>query len=232
MRTFAQRSLCLLALLCAPVFGQDEEEPEPSRAFQVIGYGDSFFDDILFEREKEGETVRVSLVFHPDRRSAPYQIAADTSEVRFFSVEKNQQGRERRVERGRARFPSGGGDALLLFETGPAFAQKGTYRITVMDESEEEWGPGCFRFLNFSGVPLHCQLGEFSGALEEGLSGVVGFPLEGREPLPLRLGVDADGKRKIVYATETLPDLNSGKLLVIKPPHAPNSLRLRVLTLW
>ncbi len=200
--------------------------------FSVLGYGNTFFDGIFFEVEVDGEATKVPLAFHPDRRSIVYRANNDLRELRFFSEIENERGKIVRINRGKIRLEGASGRLLLLFREGNSDSGEGDFEIQVIDESEEEWGPGGFRFLNLTGGVLHCRLGRFSGEMQEGLSAIVQFPIDVENLLRLEFSVDVDGARRVVYATETLPEPTGGKLMVIKPPLEMGSLRVRVITIW
>lgn len=211
---------------------ESESDLEEQLTFSVLGYGNGFFDGIFFEKEGDEGMEKVELVFFPDRRSPRYTVPADLASLRFFSETTDAKGRTVRVDRGQLRPPTGSERLLLLFREGPAFADKGVFDIQAIDESDDEWGAGCFRFLNLTGGSLQGALGEYAGEIEPGLSAIIRFPLDERRPLRLQFSLEQGGKKRVIYATETLPDANYGKLLVIKPPLEPDSLRIRVVMIW
>lgn len=231
MNGFGQLLLVILvttnvALLAA----QDKTE---KNVFRVLGYGDGFFQDIFFEREGfEGEIETVVLGFAPDRRSKPYQIPIDTDSVVFYREQDTGQDSKSRIEVGRVEWAPGASVATLLFLELSEFAENKEYRILFIDESPEQWGGGDFRFLNLAGSELDLRLGDETFDLQQGLPQTYTVSGKTTEPIRLSLFVDWEGERHMVYSIRTAPDPRFGKFMVIKPPTDPESLRIRVITIW
>lgn len=220
---------CLVCWVGSFLFGEELEDE--SILFRVLGYGPDFFDGIKFERETDEGAEIETLAFQPDRRSRVYRMPSSEASLTFFREEMSDEG-DGLVRRllGVVELEPDERELTLVFIEESESADEDSFLILPLNESEEVWGAGCFRFLNLSGAPLEMSLGELDGPLGQGISEVVRFKLsEPRELLKLRLSLQWEGRRQVIYSTRVLPDLRRGKLFVVKPPLEEGSLKIRVL---
>lgn len=208
-------------------FAQDVNQKE--RSFTVVGYGESFFDGLKFLDEEKEE---IELAFIPNRRSRTYLLPNKKGRIEFFIEAKNERRRTIRVPQAVVDIDEGISAALLIFMFEGENRRQLPYAIQVIDESPEQFGPGDYRLLNLTGVPMKAQLGDEVLDSDLGLSRMVSIPINRDGSMSIRLAVQTRDGWKIVHSTSTRPDRLYGSLLVLKPPLEEGSYRIRVERLW
>lgn len=213
----------LLATLSASLCAHEGPEQDLF-TFTVMAFGDSMFEGIRFENAK-GDFEELS--FDPYGRSRAYRVDSDERDLEFFS-EVTRKGKVSHQRIGRFDASSMGYRGLLVFY--PNYQGQGDlrYQIIGVDESDANFGPGAFRFLNLTGTGLLSRIAEEEQLLETGFSDVFRFDSEDRKPISFQFAAKVKEKWKLVYATKRQSDKRRGTLFILKPPSSIDSLKIRV----
>lgn len=198
---------------------------EDSLVFTVMGFGESMFEDILFENV-DGDLQE--LVFDPYGRSRAYRVPKGERVIEFLKEVAYANGKVRRQSIARFDTSDISRRGLLVFY--PNYARDGDslYNIIGVDESDDRFGPGAFRFLNLTGTGLLTQIESQEQLLSTGFSDVFQFDYENRKPISFQFAAKVKDQWKLVYATKRQSDMRRGTLFILKPPAKIDSLKIGV----
>lgn len=214
--------------LCPGMNGQDDSFVE----VRVLAFGDGLFEGLYYKSGDTQNEERSDLKFWPNRRSDAYKVSGNLDLLEFYRDIRHEDAEAIEKLVARVELPNGASRVLLIFFETADFEATGQYEVLALDESPDVWRPGCFRFLNLSGAELVAGFDEVSFRLPHDLSDTFCSSEMGLNASRFVLRVEWFGAQKIAYSTRWRPQPSRARLIVIKPPLAKESLRLRLVNVF